>query len=364
MSSIVFKIKYQNEFRRVSLTQPTTLPVLRDTIKTLFAGRLSDNFVVKYKDEEGDLITVGTTEELSCALRSVNNIMNVTVEDPKAPNTSQPNLHDIEGLLKGVFNAENAQALQELMSTVLSQMPNSNEIVQHLEKILDPAAIQSFLNSPAVQQVANQAAHAAAQAATQVAHVTAQLAAQAQAHAQAAAEAQAKAAAQTQSSSGEQPQVHYGVICDGCNARPLIGNRYKCLTCPDYDLCQKCHDNGVHDATGHSFRLMEIATRNFSECGLRRRCPFKVEVRVTKPRQEEAQPTQPAQPAPQPEPVVPAPQPEPVVEEQKPVEPELTETELICIAQLEEMGFSDRAKNIAAVKAANCDLWEALRLYQ
>ncbi len=34
--------------------------------------------------------------------------------------------------------------------------------------------------------------------------------------------------------------VHTQAACDGCRERPLIGVRYKCLYCPDYDLCSKC----------------------------------------------------------------------------------------------------------------------------
>ena len=47
--------------------------------------------------------------------------------------------------------------------------------------------------------------------------------------------------------------IHMYVACDSCNQSPLLGNRYKCLTCPDYDLCQKCYTN-QHQ---HSFMQME-----------------------------------------------------------------------------------------------------------
>merc|ERR1712107_347425 len=40
-------------------------------------------------------------------------------------------------------------------------------------------------------------------------------------------------------------QVHWGVVCDGCDG-PVVGPRYKCLVCPDYDLCATCEGRGLH----------------------------------------------------------------------------------------------------------------------
>ena len=40
-------------------------------------------------------------------------------------------------------------------------------------------------------------------------------------------------------------EVHAGVTCDGCQ-RPVHGFRYKCMSCPDFDLCSGCESNGVH----------------------------------------------------------------------------------------------------------------------
>uniref|UniRef100_A0A8C8ZDN8 Sequestosome 1 n=1 Tax=Prolemur simus TaxID=1328070 RepID=A0A8C8ZDN8_PROSS len=43
--------------------------------------------------------------------------------------------------------------------------------------------------------------------------------------------------------------VHPNVICDGCNG-PVVGTRYKCSVCPDYDLCAVCEGKGLH--RGHT----------------------------------------------------------------------------------------------------------------
>merc|ERR1712012_921349 len=45
-------------------------------------------------------------------------------------------------------------------------------------------------------------------------------------------------------------KVHYGVTCDGCENKPTTGNRYKCVVCDDYDLCESCEVAGRHP--GHN----------------------------------------------------------------------------------------------------------------
>jgi hypothetical protein len=48
-----------------------------------------------------------------------------------------------------------------------------------------------------------------------------------------------------QSQSTTQP-VHQRVSCDGCNAHPIVGTRYKCSVCPDFDFCEKCEATKEH----------------------------------------------------------------------------------------------------------------------
>jgi hypothetical protein len=51
------------------------------------------------------------------------------------------------------------------------------------------------------------------------------------------------------------PAVH-NAICDSCNQR-IVGKRFKCTNCPDYDLCSACEPSAktVHDPT-HIFVKM------------------------------------------------------------------------------------------------------------
>lgn len=39
--------------------------------------------------------------------------------------------------------------------------------------------------------------------------------------------------------------LHLGVTCDGCQGS-VLGYRYKCVSCEDYDLCMDCESSGLH----------------------------------------------------------------------------------------------------------------------
>ena len=44
--------------------------------------------------------------------------------------------------------------------------------------------------------------------------------------------------------------AHPGITCDGCDKVPIVGFRYKCVVCIDYDLCGSCDKAGKHP--GHN----------------------------------------------------------------------------------------------------------------
>ena len=48
--------------------------------------------------------------------------------------------------------------------------------------------------------------------------------------------------------------VHVGIQCENCKCSNLIGIRYKCFICENYNLCQKCeaYSQSIH-APGHCF---------------------------------------------------------------------------------------------------------------
>jgi hypothetical protein len=53
--------------------------------------------------------------------------------------------------------------------------------------------------------------------------------------------------------------AHPSVLCDHCN-EGIIGIRYKCAQCPDFDLCEECESCHNHDPS-HAFLKLRVPQR-------------------------------------------------------------------------------------------------------
>ncbi|MBN3282741.1 MIB2 ligase, partial [Polyodon spathula] len=51
---------------------------------------------------------------------------------------------------------------------------------------------------------------------------------------------------------------HSNIICDSCKKHGIMGMRWKCKVCFDYDLCTQCYMNNKHDLS-HNFERYETA---------------------------------------------------------------------------------------------------------
>jgi hypothetical protein len=58
-------------------------------------------------------------------------------------------------------------------------------------------------------------------------------------------------------------QKHPGVTCDGCRG-PIVGIRYMCKHCEDYDLCENCIKRGVHQI--HFPLILRASIYGFEIC--------------------------------------------------------------------------------------------------
>lgn len=53
------------------------------------------------------------------------------------------------------------------------------------------------------------------------------------------------------------PVRHHGTTCDNCGDRDFAGVRYRCLYCPDYDLCEKCYQRrSAFHPPNHTFETL------------------------------------------------------------------------------------------------------------
>ena len=64
--------------------------------------------------------------------------------------------------------------------------------------------------------------------------------------------------------------VHGDYICDGCDADPIVGIRYKCAVCEDFDYCEKC-EKIFGEKHGHPF----LKIRNSDDAPLYFNCKLK-----------------------------------------------------------------------------------------
>ena len=40
----------------------------------------------------------------------------------------------------------------------------------------------------------------------------------------------------------EDKKIHTGIHCNGCGMNPIVGNRFKCSICDNFDFCEKCEN--------------------------------------------------------------------------------------------------------------------------
>jgi len=58
--------------------------------------------------------------------------------------------------------------------------------------------------------------------------------------------------------------VHTTVACDVCEVKPIVGNRFKCYVCDNFDLCAECEaKEGIHDESHPLIKLRAASQSMF-----------------------------------------------------------------------------------------------------
>jgi len=60
--------------------------------------------------------------------------------------------------------------------------------------------------------------------------------------------------------------IHKNYTCDGCNVKPIVGVRYQCSVCEDFDFCEKCEDSKKHPHPFLKIRHPEQAVKAIFCC--------------------------------------------------------------------------------------------------
>jgi len=69
--------------------------------------------------------------------------------------------------------------------------------------------------------------------------------------------------------------IHPSVTCDGCGMYPLVGHRFKCAVCHDFDFCATCEEKSK-DSHPHPFILIRTPERapHSISCIVKESCPI------------------------------------------------------------------------------------------
>lgn len=259
--SFVIKIRWNDDTRRVALDKaPGYLELVQLT--TQLFGIVPARF--QYQDDEQDLITVTNDLELREAVsvaEKSKSILRVFVVEIKG---NSPNEKEKE---KTEEKAESA---------------NPNDFLRDLSQLFDPSVIQSLMASmPSFKEIISPDGKGnidvdlcdlfnklksldVSSLPAPLANLAAQLGTTNPCEAFHNMFGKEKCGAgspcgNSNTNNNNNNNVHEGVTCDGCNTSPIVGTRYKCSVCWDYDLCDACEAKGaaVHDL---SHPLIKIAT--------------------------------------------------------------------------------------------------------
>jgi len=282
MSSYVLKIKYNDDMRRISFERIPQFDELVKAVIQLF--QLSSAPLIKYEDDEKDLVTITSDVELREAFSVAKNIpLRISViaansksrtspsyktpePAPKPTNFApHPFFESLSKMLQGIMDEKSVEDItQKLQSFSVNPEQNYPELLQLLQGLGISGVsgdIQDLLrgiysNNTNYFSVPrhdggnnnnnnnNNANYGAMPRNHDV-------------------------------NNGDNVQTHVGVTCDGCQQHPLQGTRYQCTLCVNYDLCEKCEAKGaaVHDPN-HPMVKIPVPLRHHAFAG-GRGCPYR-----------------------------------------------------------------------------------------
>lgn len=265
--SFVIKIRFNDDTRRISLEKAPVYQELVLLTNQLF-GIVPACF--KYQDDEEDVITVTNDMELKEAVsvsQKSNSILRVFVVEVKgnAPKDNKGKEKADARPSHGDFLRDISQMFDpSVIESLIASFPSLNEILSTDEKgNVDVDLCDLFAKLKTVDAsslplpLANLVSQFGASNPCE-AFRTAFGLKEKSAHPCSGGSCH-KSDPNNNNNNNNNSNVHEGVTCDGCNQSPIVGTRFKCSVCYDYDLCEACEAKGaaVHDL---AHPLLKIAT--------------------------------------------------------------------------------------------------------
>jgi len=288
--SLVLKIKFGDDTRRISLDRAPSFEELVNITKQLFG--LSEEPVVKYEDDEKDLVTIASEIELkeafAVALKS-SNVLRLFISGRAKPQTTDatgktsepqqqrstgiPNFFDpsqfanmlnpqaLQSMFQGLFDQSKVNDVTKMFQSLGLDAPQGPEqLAQLLQRLGGTNApwLQDMLRGLLANCGASPCASPSANRSTNTNNNN----------------NNGGSGSNNNNNNNNGRPVHEGVACDGCQQQPISGTRFKCTVCNNYDLCERCEAKGVsvHDPTHPMVKIsVPLSRPGFGG----RACPYK-----------------------------------------------------------------------------------------
>jgi len=275
---LILKIKLGDDTRRITLE---IIPTYSDLVRLCEKLFSKNNFVVKYVDDDEDMVTMSSEIELQEALNVIKqqqtNVLRLFLSEETKKNTTEVpkpvNGSPVTPSFPDFANSPFAQFLNpQMISSFLSNpelMAQASQFMQRLNpQTVNPIAdLTTMLQNLGLQQTPSQTAGPqqgqptpASSAPTPgleqvLGNLSQFLGNFANGFPQFGVESTTTQTPKSSCPSGkseDESMVHGGVVCDGCGKRGFSGIRFKCTVCPDFDLCEMCEAKRIHDPN-HAF---------------------------------------------------------------------------------------------------------------
>ena len=198
---LYLKLQLGTDLRKVA-NAPESLAALKQLITSLFGG---SGYLLKYVDEEGDAVTIANDEDLAMAYGSAQGkcLKFLLYEGKEMTGTSRvPQQVQIDPP-KTVEIPKAPTLPKDLIAPIAKAIKKVKQAF---------CQKQNFKRQAFIQQLVRHEISAALGQAF--------------------------------------PVVHHKVKCDSCGAAPIVGIRYKCTVCRNFDFCEVCEAREEH---GHPF---------------------------------------------------------------------------------------------------------------